>query len=430
MNRKLKASLISVVITCVIICLAIDVWYLCVLLFGKDKIVVSTFYVNQLELADGSKVPIFELEYWANEDKSGYECFEIKTNYFMDETKANIYTQGMQYTSKSQNSSLDPLDHYSNYFTAGRAVGNRVYESHVKKQSAKNGFGMWRNYDVKEKVGNGWYNFYNAYNYESLNAEEFSKSTNPIGLNSFFRIQIGDEIYGMQLKGLESGATRISNQKFDSHYSTFGYDYVTQDWVYDFDWLAYQLYSSVKDVSGNFDNYCNFELGDLFFYYLRDENGVYSKDKTTHIGNELIDKVVINYLSVKVKTHSNGFTKSSDSMFGKYLGNNSFDLGVDYSQSDYFIGKTLIDCDTYSFDYFKITDNYYSAKLKQSFVEQYKEYRGQIALVVLIDKDILNSKDINFVGFAEDSGLQNWLVYSCNSVETINGERVVSEVSL
>ena len=97
MPKKLKIIIISILSLVVITGIALICWYLSINWGGENKKVVKTFYVGELELVDGSTQNIVEIEYFANNDNSGYEAFEIKYSYFMDETRTKTYSQGLQY---------------------------------------------------------------------------------------------------------------------------------------------------------------------------------------------------------------------------------------------------------------------------------------------------------------------------------------------
>ena len=68
--------------------------------------------------------------------------------------------------------------------------------------------------------------------------------------------------------------------------------------------------------------------------------------------------------------------------------------------------------------------------LKESFISEYEKFEDKIVLSVLIDLDELKQKNINFLGFAENSGLKNFEILECNTIQTIDGERVKTEVSI
>ena len=70
-------------------------------------------------------------------------------------------------------------------------------------------------------------------------------------------------------------------------------------------------------------------------------------------------------------------------------------------------------------------------KLKEDFVDCYTQdkYKDKIYLSVLIDLDKLKASGKTFVGFTGDSGLFNFVIKSCETVETVDGELVYSEVA-
>ena len=68
--------------------------------------------------------------------------------------------------------------------------------------------------------------------------------------------------------------------------------------------------------------------------------------------------------------------------------------------------------------------------MKNSFIESYNENRDVLVLSIHIDLDVLKEKNIEFIGFADDSGLEKFVVLDCYTTETVNGEIQRVEVQL
>ena len=111
-------------------------------------------------------------------------------------------------------------------------------------------------------------------------------------------------------------------------------------------------------------------------------------------------------------------------------GNSNYNATGDYDSEDYFIGKTMIVC-TYSyFDFVQISENNYAFKLKQSFIDYLNlpQNKNKIVLKIEINLDDLNNLGYIFVGFTEDSGLSNFEILECYTLETIDNELIKTVV--
>jgi len=60
------------------------------------------------------------------------------------------------------------------------------------------------------------------------------------------------------------------------------------------------------------------------------------------------------------------------------------------------IGKTIVDCDMYDFDFVNIRDNVCALKLNKNFINLYGRYANNIQLSINIDLDELKKKNIVF----------------------------------
>ena len=115
-------------------------------------------------------------------------------------------------------------------------------------------------------------------------------------------------------------------------------------------------------------------------------------------------------------------------MFNCFAGNSNYNATDDYSSDDYFIGRTIVTADIYDFDLVQVLDNNYCLKLKDSFINYYKQFKDSIYIDVVIDLDILEKLNFNFVGFTEDSGLDNFTIHKCVTHKSQDGQIVESEV--
>ena len=169
----------------------------------------------------------------------------------------------------------------------------------------------------------------------------------------------------------------------------------------------------------------------MFDYYEYDESS------STYVGEPVsLDKasLIINdtksYYAIKVSVNEGDALKSSDSIFNCIAGNSNYNATGDYDSEDYFIGKTMIVC-TYSyFDFVQISENNYAFKLKQSFIDYLNlpQNKNKIVLKIEINLDDLNNLGYIFVGFTEDSGLSNFEILECYTLETIDNELIKTVV--
>lgn len=411
---------IGIIISAILflVCAFIDVWYVYVVLYGEVKQVVNTYEVGLQTLADGSDTKYFiEIEYYSNENKNGLECFEIKFNYLLDENKNEFYSQGLQYVANS-------IDDNINLELVNTSIESKHHWSALGNYYDRNLFYSYEPGEISS-----------LYNYASGNDYETTYiSTNPIGDNSYFRIQLDQDLYLMKFKSSYKDAREpeVYSQVLDkdaNYYSPAIYcwhkdsDYL----LYDYTYFSQLLYNAMGTLKNGMESAVLFEFGNIFDYYAYDENlGTYDNqpiEDTTKVRTEMSS-----YYSIYVKKHADGIQKASQSMFNCIHGNNAFNITNDYAEDDYFIGRTIVDCNIYDFDYINIENGYCLLSLKDSFVNYYKQYSDSITLSICIDLDKLNSLNIKFYGFDENSKLNNFMIFDCYTIETINGEVVRTEV--
>lgn len=420
MAKGVKISLISLLSIIVTGCLGIIVWYLSIYFFGNEKVVSKTFYVGELILADGTSENIIEVEYFSNKDGSGYEAFEIKYTYFMDENKINSYSQGYQYIANPGTNIDFGYEHND--------LSEEIY-------SNSNGSLGWKEKYYTCQNSNAPTSNVSVYNY-MFDGNKYILSTNPISLNSYFKIQIGEDLYLMQFRGTDTprdDSTFIGTKRV--YHNIWSADkYHNMYFVYDAHYLSRLLYESLKTVNLGANQNIVFEFGNLFNYYKYNaETGQYDNSKTNYDETVKLNVDIKSYYSIRVNVHENGLTNSNDSMFGSILGNQNFNLNGDYSSGDYFVGSTIVNVGINDFYLVPITESHVALKLNDDFVDYYSKYKNSIKLSIVIDIDILSSVGYEFKGFTVDSNLDKFKIYECYTssggikVEDINIQEVIYE---
>lgn len=421
-RAKQRMPVLVVVIIAILTaaCLAIDCWFLYIKLYGDVKLPTHTYEVGLQKTSEGDTKYFVEVEYYSNENKNGLECFEIKFNYLLDERQENFYSQGLQLVADTKDDSIklslteDGANKEFAYWDAGGNHYNRdVFYNYKTEENSK------------------------LFNYASGNDYSTTTiSTNPLGDKSYFRIQLGEQLYLMKFKSSyretrdpETYADFISKRSYspaiycwfnDSNYIVYDYTYFMN--------LLYTALSSDTLANGT-QSAMLFEFGNIFDYYEYDEvNKVYKMqplEDTTKV-----QKQITSYYSILVKKHADGIQKASQSLFNCVQGSSTFNIAEDYTKDDYFIGRTIVTVDNKDFDYIKVTNNYYKLQLKESFINEYKSFGDKIVLSVQIDLDELTEKNINFLGLMENSGLKNFEILECYTTQTKDGEIVKTEVQI
>lgn len=420
MSKGWKIAISIILFIIFVVCIPFNVWYF-YLLSKKDNHIVSyTFEIGTQTLSDGSSSKYFiEVEYFSNEDNSGREEFGIKFNYMLDENQTAFYSQGLQYVA-NENKSLSFV------------VGNN--SRYNISQSYTNFFGWhYDYYDVYKSVRLGSeITFKPSFNvtkcgerYNYMSSDDYKTtvlSTNPISNDTMFKIQIGENLYGMKFKGAVNGSG------FTQTYSKWMNTEYEQYWdLYDVDYFAAKVFSSVKSLKNGTQRALTFEFGDLFDYFeYNPETKKYDKKVDAAKSDTLITDVK-SYYSILLNKSASGVQRANDSMFNMVESNSGFSISKAIPTDDYFVGRSVIDCTLENFTKVKITDTDIALKLKDSFIKDFELYNEKVRLNILIDLDEL--KNENFLGFTKDSGLNKFVIQNCRTKQTINGQIVYKVVA-
>ncbi len=411
MLKSLKDFLYVIIGLIVTIMVAIDVWYLYIVFVAPEKVISTTFEVGIQELkdADNTQFYFMEVELWDN-------AFEVKFNYMLDENQTDNFSQGLQYI-------------YDDELIFGFTHNDITCELDSDRTSGILG---WKKeyYNCQNSCALTGTNFYNYMSYDDYSTS--LKSTNPIDLDTVFKIQIGDELYGMKFKGTDTpkdNNTLIAKDVRIYHNIWTKDKFHSEYYIYDVNYLVYNLYQSVKSLPAGTNKAVVFEFGNLFNYYEYDENTKQYTEKCSIDKAEKLTIDVKSYYSIKVKVNEGNLQKATDSLFNSYLGNTGYNETGDITTDDYFVGRTIKDLTWRDFDFIKVDDNNYALKLKEDFINNFEQYSSKLYLSVCINKDELNNIDINFVGFTSDNGLNNFNIYECYTIETIGNEIIKTNVN-
>ena len=438
-----KTKIVGIIATVLIIavCFGVVFWYAYIATFGKEKFVTNTFYVGELETTSGDRKNIIEVNYYMNQNNDGYELFEIKLNGFTDGEENNFYSQGIQYVG---NSIQDKIKWYTidDYITDLSKVTSTSEIDKLSKIAEDMNFvsenfwetGVWfwhRTLDAVYMSPTVLSDSVSRYNYQQLNNEDVTGSSNPLNDDSYIVANFGgneDPIY-IQLKG----ANYVSKNDFANH-QEFLEDknavvHAGDDNIYDYyniDYISYCLYEQIQALPAGTNGTYVFEFGDLFNYYAS-EDDMTSGVQLNQSDSLKVEQNMRSYYSISVTISANGAKNAKDSIFGVLHGSPTHSIdNSSGSSGDYFVGKQHITVDVFDFDFVKVVDNDYALKLNKNFLDLYLSKSDLIVLSIYIDENVLSELGFNFVGFTKDSGLDNFTVLS---IESSSGENFNLEVA-
>ena len=412
--------LVITIAVIVVFCVGICSWYAYIRIFYPDKIISNTYEVGLQETTSGDAKPFIEVQYFTNENKNGLETFEIKFNYLLDEKQEHFYSQGLQFVADNKSSSIGFEYLIDESQTQGEEMGGTSGWYTGSRQYAY--YGTYRT-----KSGASTFNYMSQDDYENT-----SISSNPLSTQSAFKIQLGDDLFLMKFKGDKIEKNELSFQYSEKaaykFYLVFGYDEIHNYYTYsDPYFFSYLIFNSMESVSNGVNHNMVFEFGDLFNYYLYDENSnSYSDTEYKNMDSVLME--MQSYYSIRVTKSADGLQSAEDSLFKTVKGNSGFNLNGDYSSGDYFTGEAVFTADIYDFDFVKVLNDSYVLKFKDSFIETYKNFKNT-KLNIEIDLDILKNLNIQFAGFADDSGLENFKINKIYTLETVDGQVVKTEIT-
>lgn len=426
--ETLKRVFLALLIVVYVVFAVLDFWWLYVLIFAPDKEIVNTFYVGTISTTpqEGEEPKteyVIKIKYSSNDNKNGLECLEIQFSGFVDETGEEIYSWGIQFVANSEEESLEDWG----YNVDESSVSGLVSSKWQFPLTWKYYYNIWGSYAPKNS---------SIYYYKSSDSfQNDITGAQSLGNGEGFLISIDDEIYKLNFNGnvVNNNESNFVAEKIVSawhviaYYNITVYDYYYSYDIYDF---AYTLYQQLQAVANGKHSASLINLPDMFSYQIFDGKTFVDVSEKE---NSKVSETVRNFYSIYIEKTADGVQTANDSMFGCVNGTPQFNLtdneGEDiFDDGDYLIGKTIVNCDIYDFDFVNVRENAYVLKLNDTFLNTYGKYTNDIQLAIEIDLDRLKKQNIVFCGFAKDSHLYDFKILSCHTVQTVNGKIVKTEV--
>lgn len=398
-----------------LLCVCVWIWWYYIFWMGPEIQISNTYNVGLQEATDGTTKTVIEVKYFKNSNGSGLEALEIKLNAFSDETQTLFTSQGMQFVENEEGAGLTWTFRQDN--SIERTLFNTEHEFLLSWRKSYNGFGRLE--------PTSQYN-----NYSSM--DDFAHpagSADPITENSYFTIQIGEDLFMMKFKDHnydisgEDPYQVVKNAGVESHvvynYLETNYNYM----CFDEQWLAQTIYNLVQPMAAGTNSISYFTFGDYFNYYKYDAaSGQYVDTSPAET-----EKVIVNMrsnFSIKFEVTADGLNRASQSMFKSVLGTPNYNANGDFNSDDFYTGKTVIVANEYDLDFIKVDGNFYAARLDDNFIEQYEDLKNEILISLQIDLDNLASQNISFVGLVDNWNPANFEVASAYTFQIVDGETV------
>ena len=380
-----KVTLIVIMSVVVVASIGVNAWWFYIYKFGADKVVSNTYEVgvqHAVNSETGEEIDRYfmEINYYKNSDKSGYEMFELKFNYMLDENNEAFYSQGLQYIGNN-------IDF--NY---------KIDENSAKQTGGKSGLFAERYYDVmcstQVKSGASRYNYASSDDYETTII-----SANPVGLNSSFKVVLGEQNFLMKFNNgdateknyYKTNVNFIRTEKGAVHYYVVfdATDYNSYYSYIDCDFLAMLLKKSIQSLPVGTSTAIAIEFGDLFNWYeYNSETGVYSETTMRYDDSLKVISDFKTYYSIKVNIHDEGAKNAkTDSIFKTMFGSPNFSLVETEDEQQfqsYFVGRTVIDVTMDNLELVVVEDNKCKVRLNEKFRAAYLAFKDDIVLNVTI----------------------------------------------
>lgn len=401
-------------------------WYIWILAAAPTKIVSQTYEVGEQVVfnSDGSttKKSFIDVNVYDN-------VFEIKFNYMLDENQDAFYSQGLQYILNSETEEFNFNGEYESI--AYEKNGDKVLDKNTSKYPS-----YYYNTTHTRVLNNKIYDNITTYNYMSGDDYETTLiSSNLIDEETMFKIQIGDDLYGMKFKNIDlSKSFYLGKDKYFIKSTPYGlwvnyyYDIYENYRACDIQYFAELIFNACSSVPAGTSQTVVFEFGDLFDYYEYDEeNKQYSENtvETDKLSKILAD--VKSYYCIKVNVHDGELTSSTQSIFNCFAGNSNYNILNSFD--NYFYGRTLVEVDVNKFDFIETsTPGEYYLSLNEEFKAFYNDFNHLVQFDIIIDLDYLSSLNITFLGVKQES-LNGLKIFNAETTQTIDGEVIKGEIN-
>jgi len=421
-----KRILLTIMIVVSFVALGIDAWYIYMLNTAPSKIVAQSFNVGyqQIIKTDGTteEKPFIEVNLFDN-------VFELKFNYVRDENEDAFYSKGVQYVA-STDKGLDFELNYSNPSS---------YNLISTEMVADKVLGFYTLYENYYRDYNFIYqdtNFKNLNTYQYASGDDYETTLNnelasPLTQDTLFRVQIGDKLYGMKLKGdriyydysykFDGGLEKQPKENLDNTWLVKKFEHTSSEPHHlhshfyfddyfgyaplDINYFAKVLYNSVSGLEKGTSQDILFNFGDFFDYYEYDGSSYGKVSLDGDIYNKIV-KDIQSYYVIRVNVNDGEMIESSQSIMGML--NGSANINPNGETGNYIYGKTIINAEfnetVRDFDLVQTNEvGVYKFVLKLDFKNYYDEYINDIVVNVVIDEVYLSSCGIIFGGFDESS---------------------------
>ena len=432
-----KKIFISITTIVCMVCLSLVGWYAWILFKAPTKIASDTYIIgnqtiNKLDAVTGETTedsrPFFEVNVFNN-------AFELKINELFDETETNFFTHGLQYISDGKlnftelyrdifnNLNISNLEYMSDIGTTTTEdylLDKAWFEpSEIKRVTYKN--------SIYKAIG-----FVNTeiYEYASGADTKFVNTQEKINEETLFKLQIGDQIYGMQLKYDDIDiSSKKAIAEIEEYLGTEGSGllskthYYNKTYIYrafDIHYLAELIYNSVSNVAAGTSEDIVLRFGDYFNYFTYD-GSAYTQKVSAEIRDKLITQINSNYV-IRVNKYDFNLDSSEKSLFNNYKGaENIKEEDIVNEILDYNLSKQIKNVTINDFDFIE-TDNSgaYILRLSEDFKSKIEKDKSLILLNIDLD---LTDYGIELVGI-EKSSLSDFKIYK--ATYKVNG--VESEV--
>lgn len=273
------------IILCILVCVSIASY------FGADWInknhenhfALNTWYFGQNPSADNTDSNTqftFVVNYYANEDNSGAELYELQVNYFTDKNLSNIYSLGVQI--------LNPSELTYKY---------KEYDERCE------GPFSW--------IGVGDYYYYLHYELEYNDAEvTYFNTDDGVSFVATDTLELREEPYIISIED-KAYAFDFEKESLLSEFNgiTNSYRYFTSSFVYFFSNVYYAT-TGITDGAGSYENLA-LEINDVFNFY--EYNSLTGKFDIalSEFGYDLT------YLGIKVNYYTRGAKVHEDSLYNQ-----------------------------------------------------------------------------------------------------------------